>query len=178
MTKSQLLCLLLVAAHSPLCLAQQTAAPLGLELGKATCTEASRKLQGARPDGTSAWARGPILQLPAGAGDLQGLKGGLIVCVDKDRVVAIGLDFDQGGNAVVLTANQLDTKYQQVRRNLPLVGNGFAQWKAANGIVEIDAPHLSFDFQLRYWASGARETYSKFLAEQQRQKEAKKRGSL
>ena len=62
--RTELLGLLLLAALP--CMAQEVAAPLGLELGKSTCAEAGRKLNIVSKD-VSIWAEGPILLVPANA---------------------------------------------------------------------------------------------------------------
>jgi hypothetical protein len=163
--------------------AQQTAAPIGLELGKATCSEASRRLKVGAGDGISVWSGGPILRIPANAPsiELDGLVSGLIVCDAQDRVIFVSLTLSKGGMAregATSTARQLDSKYRAAQRNLPPVGDGYAEWKAANGTVEIDSPHLSFEFDVRYWAPGAKVMYQKWQATERRQREQKKAGNL
>lgn len=165
---------------SPLALAQQVAAPLGLELGKATCKEATRtlKLRSDSKSRISSWAGGPIRDLPPGAGSVPGLKGGLLICDAQDRVVFVAFDFAKGNDEAARTADQLDTKYKPNRRDLPTLGNGYASWSAANGVIELDAPHVSFEFRVSYWATGAPQTYARWRELNQQQRDRQKAGNL
>lgn len=165
--------------------AQQPAAPLGLEIGKATCADllrAAGKPPASDTDQVSVWARGPIVQLQdVGRFELEGLEEVTAICDAQQRIVLLDLRLSKGGmpaTYVQSTATQLDRKYKAVRRNLPFVGNGSAEWRAPNAVIEIEAPHMSFSFALRYWAPGGRELYRKWEEAERRQREQKKAGSL
>lgn len=41
-------------------------------------------------------------------------------------------------------------KYKVTSQNRPFVGNKFARFKSADSTIEIDAPHLSFEMEVRY----------------------------
>jgi len=166
------------------CIAQQIAAPLGLELGKATCGQASSKLGlGSAPSKeTSSWAKGSVWEInDAARANVDGLKRAVFVCDDKEKLLVVALTFSKGGmsqEALQRTATQLDSKYQRIRRNLPQLGNGSAEWKAANATIEIESPHLSFDFEILYWAPGAKAMFTAWNVEQRSQRDKKKVGNL
>ena len=164
------------------CASQEVAAPLGLEMGKSTCAEATRKLKVVSND-VSVWSDGPILRIPANSSsiELESLVEALVICNAQDSVVFVGLTFPKGGNAAEVrtsTAKQLDAKYWNVQRNLPLVGDGYAEWKAPNATVEMVSTHLSFQFDVRYWAPGAKALYTKWQEVERRRRDQKKAGSL
>lgn len=173
-------CWLAAFLWSPLAIAQHAAAPLGLELGKTTCKEATSalKLRSDSKSRISSWAGGPIRDLPLEAGGVPGLKGGLLICDAKDRVVFVALDFAKGNSEASRTADQLDTKYKPNRRDLPALGNGYASWVASNGVIELDAPHVSFEFRVSYWATGAPQTYARWREVDQQQRDRQKADNL
>jgi len=164
--------------------APQVAAPLGLELGKASCADLERAA-GQAPSGgdkVSLWGGGPVVEVrDVGRLQLEGLQRATAICDANQKILLLVLQLPKGGmssEALQATATQLDKKYQVVRRNLPMLGNGSAEWRASNAVIEIDAPHLSFEFELRYWAPGAREAFRKWQDGERRQREQKKAGSL
>jgi hypothetical protein len=170
---------LAASTHS---LAQPVAAPLELELGKSTCTEAARKL-GVAPTGESVWAGGAVLPIPVNnpAVGLEGLVGGIVVCNQDDKIIFINLRFPKGGlgmEGVTATARHLDSKYRRGQRNLPVVGNGFAEWKSANGTIELNYVHLSFEFDVDYWTPGAKALHARWQAGERQRREEKKAGKL
>lgn len=79
------------------CASQEVAAPLGLEMGKSTCAEATRKLKVVSND-VSVWSDGPILRIPANSPsiDLESLVEALVICNAQDSVVFVGLTFPKG----------------------------------------------------------------------------------
>lgn len=162
--------------------AQQVAAPLGLEIGKSTCADAEAAAgRDARPErGTSAWSGGPLLKFSNATGfGVDDLQKVTIVCDPQQTVIVAVLHFPKDGpSGVQATAAQLDRKYKALRRNLPFVGNASAEWRAANGTVLLDAPHLSFTYELSYWTSGALTAFDKWNAAQRSQREQKRAGSL
>jgi len=159
--------------------AQQIAAPLGLEVGKAKCKDAEAAL-GVRATKVSSWSNGPIISTTEVARlEVEGLQEVLVICNAQDTVIAIRLMFPKDGPAGVRpTSQQLDKKYKSVSKDLPFVGNAKATWQAANGTAVLEAPHLSFTFYLTYWGTGALEMYERWQAQQEREKEQKRSKSL
>lgn len=162
--------------------AQQVAAPLGLEIGKSTCADAEAAAgRNAKPErSTSAWSAGPIIAFSNVAGfGVEDLQGVSVVCDPQQTIIMVMLVFPkEGGSGVQATAAQLDRKYKPVQRNLPRVGDAFAVWRASNGTVLLEAPHLSFTYELGYWTSGAWVAFDKWKAAQRSQREQKRAGSL
>lgn len=175
------LCLLIASSTST---SKGIAAPIGLEIGKATCADVEARLpKSSVRRGTSVWSFGPTLVTSnVRALELEGLEEVLAVCAKDDgRVLALVLTFSKGGvgtSQVRETARQLDAKYRSVRRDLPPVGNAFAQWSADNSVIELDAPHMSFSFALTYWTSEGAQMYRRFREVEARRQESKKAGSL
>ncbi len=165
-------------------LARELARPLGLELGTATCAEVEKKggRQAVALRDVSSWSGGPLLKFTNTRGfALDGLQHLMAVCDPGGKLLLLVLRFPKGdmhSENVQATAAQLDTKYTLQGRKMPPVGNASAIWTAPNGRVELSAPHLSFSFEVLYWAHGARELFDRWEADQQRKREVKKAGQL
>ena len=121
-----------------------------------------------------------VRQAAAAAGKVQNLgtssfTNGVILGVDNpdlgiDGVTKVIYVFDQAGKlaAVEMTmpsikndqdlkkgrfdeiAGMLASKYKQTKKVRPFVGDSFARFAAPDTIIELDAPHLSFEMKLRY----------------------------
>jgi hypothetical protein len=162
--------------------AQQVAAPLGLEVGKATCADARAAAGPAakpKPD-TSAWSGGPLLKFSRVAGfGMDDLQAVTVVCNLRQTIIAVELVFPkEGRSGVKATVAQLDRKYKPLRREIPFVGSAFAEWQTANGTVLLEAPHLSFTYSLTYWTSEALVAFDKWTAAERSQREQKRAGNL
>lgn len=162
--------------------AQQVAAPLGLEIGKSTCADAEAAAgRNAKPErGTSAWSGGPLLEFSKVTGfGVEDLQKVTVVCDPQQTIIVVVLTFPkEGRSGVQATAAQLDRKYKPLRRDLPFLGNAFAEWRAANCTVSLEAPHLSFTLLLSYWTDGAGAAFDKWKAAERSQREQKRAGSL
>jgi len=175
----RLLLLFSLLSSSP-AIGKGIAAPIGLELGKARCSDVERRLpKVGLKRGSSAWSHGPTLE----SGnvrllEVEGLENVLAVCAKDDgRMLALALTFSKGGvsaSNVIQTARQLDAKYTSVSRDLPHVGDATAQWSAANGAIELQAPHMSFSFLVIYWTEEGQQAYRRFRDVESRRQETKK----
>jgi hypothetical protein len=160
-----LLCANTVAQADP---AAQAAAPLGIVLGNARCS--ALIAQGDQPvtDAVShakfGWAGGAdvqVVDLPRF--HMATLVRATVDCNATDKVVAVQLTFEKDIpdlKNVHEIARVLDSRYPSVRKHLPDSANGFALWNASNATVEMSYFTSSGQFQLSYWAPGARERYS------------------
>jgi hypothetical protein len=66
----------------------------------------------------------------------------------------------------------LADKYKVRSKERPFVGNKFAKFDSPNGIVELSAPHMSFDMQVRYLRN---DLVKKFAEQSKAESEAKKK---
>ncbi len=79
--------------------------------------------------------------------DAKGVLCGVLMSMAKER-------FDDVYQAVSL-------KYTLQREERPFVGNQYARFATADGIVELDAPHLSFELSVRYLRRDLAEEYQR-----------------
>ena len=133
---------------------------INVELGVSTIEQVRKEAASAgriQNAGTSTWSKGPILQV--NNPDL-GIDG----------VTSVQYIFDAAGKlaAVIMTmpstrgmgdlekrrfdevASLLAEKYKLAKKVRPRVGGRYAKFTAPDTVIEIDAPHLSFDMEVRY----------------------------
>ena len=67
------------------------------------------------------------------------------------------------------TLATLSGKYKLVEKRVPFVGDSYAKFRQGDSIVELDAPHLSFNMSLRYLTNDLQAAFN-------RQSEAEKAG--
>lgn len=137
--------------------AGNTAAPLGLELGKARCSRLSPPQNHAKT-GTSEWAGGDTVELKhLERFHLPGLSRVVLNCDAQDAVALITMTFERP--AMEEVRRKLDERYAAVRKTEGAAENGYAEWNAANGSLELLYGRDSKHFTVAYWARGAKARY-------------------
>lgn len=136
--------------------AATNAAPLGLELGVATRAQVHKEL-GSRKKlkdaGTNKYSQGPMLQSDGTGLDVEGLSEVTFIFDKSERLSGVLMTLPKGGldqasfNQVM---NALAGKYKVVSRQVPFVGDRLVRYEHGQSVVELDAPHLSFEMNLRY----------------------------
>jgi hypothetical protein len=65
----------------------------------------------------------------------------------------------------------VSAKYKVINQQLPYVGNHYAKFKSQDSIIELDAPHLSFEMKVRYIRGDLMKKFSEHsVAEEQAKK--------
>lgn len=165
MKKVTLLCAALLASvsvHAASPAAQQeassiTAAPLGLELGKSKCSRLAPAENHAKT-GKSEWAGGDTVELKhLERFHLPGLTRVILNCDAQDAVALITMTFER--SALDEVRKKLDDRYASLRKTEGAAENGYAEWAAANGSLELLYGRDSKHFTVAYWAKGAKARY-------------------
>lgn len=134
-----------------------TAAPLGLELGKARCSRLAPPQNHART-GKSEWAGGETVELRhLERFHLPGLTRVILNCDAQDTVVLMTMTFER--SALDEVRKKLDERYASLRKTEGAAENGYAEWAAANGSLELLYGRDSKHFTVAYWAKGAKARY-------------------
>jgi hypothetical protein len=138
-------------------------APFGLALGVATLEEVETVLK-PRTTLTSLGVNqysGGEMRGSNGVGlGIDGLRDVLFIFDKSGVLVGVVMTLDKFGNeAVRNTLKTLSAKYRLVKSNVPPVGNAYAQLKQGDVVIEVDSPHLSFQFDITYLTQGFRNTY-------------------
>ncbi|MGH8786635.1 MAG: hypothetical protein ACREYA_16325 [Cupriavidus necator] len=137
--------------------ASNTAAPLGLELGKARCSRLAPPQNHART-GKSEWAGGDAVELRhLERFHLPGLTRVILNCDAQDTVALITMTFERP--ALDEVRKKLDERYASLRKTEGAAENGYAEWAAANGSLELLYGRDSKHFTVAYWARGAKARY-------------------
>ncbi len=132
------------------------AAPLGMELGSATL-EQVRKDIGSRTalndNGTNKFSGGPMLKSDGAGLGIEGLSEVVFIFDKTQKLAGVLMTLPKGGlddESFNRTLSMLSAKYKAVEKRVPFVGNKYARFRQGDSVVELDAPHMSFEMSLRY----------------------------
>lgn len=124
---------------------------LGFEIGVSTVDQVAKdlaKVTSVSDSGTNKWSGGPMLKTDGSSYKIDGLQDVLYIFDEQKKLTG-----------VIMTLNKsrfdsihqfLSSKYKVQNQQRPFVGNQFARFKTTDAIVEVDAPHMSFEMEVRY----------------------------
>ena len=144
-----------------------TAAPLGVELGKTTCARMPSGPNRTKT-GTSPWAGGDTIEIRnLERFKLPGLTKATVNCDQHDTVALVTLNFDR--SAMDDVVRQLDARYESKRKTDANAENGYAEWAAANGGIEMLYARDGKALVVAYWAKGAKAKYFSYSSTRDKQ---------
>lgn len=155
------------------------AAPLGMELGVATLAQVKQSLGGRTPledGGINKFSGGSMLKGNGAGLEVEGLKE-IVFIFDKSEKLA-GVLMTMPKHDFKRTLDMLAGKYKVIQKNVPFVGNSFAKLRQGDSIIELEAPHLSFDMSLRYLSNQLVADFKKQSAAEAAAKQRKQAGAL
>ena len=131
------------------------AAPMGLELGIATVGQVQKEIGGkARLEdgGTNKFSGGRMLKGDGEGLGIEGLSEIVFVFDAGDRLAGVVMTLPKGpfNDNFRRVMAMLDGKYRVAAKRVPSVGDSYAKYRQGDSVVELDAPHLSFEMSLRY----------------------------
>lgn len=105
-----------------------------------------------RDAGINAYSNGRMLESNGQGLSIDGLSRALFIFDAPDRLVAAELTLPKGplGENIDPTLAMLKRKYRQVRLQRPFVGNVEARYEQGVSLVELNAPHMSFELTVTY----------------------------
>ena len=148
-------------------------AVLGFEIGVTTLDQAKQDLaKKTKPQsqGTNKYTGGEMIRTDGNGYDIEGLTGVLYIFDDQKKLA--GVIMDMGKHRFDAIFQFLSSKYKVSAQQRPFVGNQYARFKPADAIVEIDAPHLGFEMEVRYIRN---DLMQKFNAQSEAEAAAKKK---
>lgn len=137
---------------------------VNVELGVSTLEQVRKEAATAgrvQNAGLSPWSKGPILQIDNPGLGIEGVKSvqyifdatGKLAAVIMTMSATKGRD-DLQKRRFDEVAGMLAEKYKLDKKVRPFVGDRYARFTAPDTVIEVDAPHMAFDMEVRYMTSG------------------------
>lgn len=146
---------------------------LGVELGVTTVAQLSQELsKEARFEsiGTNQYSEGPMIRADGSSYQIDGLKRVLYIFDGQKKLAGVVMDMDKSRFDAVF--DFLNKKYKPTVQRRPFVGDQFARFKPADAFIELDAPHMGFNMEVRYLSN---DLMQKFNAQSEAEAAAKKK---
>jgi hypothetical protein len=124
---------------------------IGFEIGVSTLSQVKTTLNqqtNIKNETTNKWTNGTQFKTDGNSYDIRGLKEVLYIFDEQKKLAAIIMTMEENRFDSVFKA--VSPKYKLISKQIPYVGNKYVKLKSQDSIVEIDAPHLSFDIEVRY----------------------------
>ncbi|MBI3478770.1 MAG: hypothetical protein HY016_00185 [Nitrosomonadales bacterium] len=136
------------------------AAPFGQELGVATYAQVKQQV-GDKSDlsdaGTNKYSGGRMLQGDGRGLGIEGLSKVTFIFDRADKLAGVLMTLPKDSFKPTLKA--LSAKYKLVDSEVPFVGNASAKLKQGDSVIELDAPHLSFEMKVLYLTNGLKQAF-------------------
>lgn len=124
---------------------------LGFEIGVSTVEQVrstiARQTQ-VMDAGENSYSAGPMLKTDGSGYDIRGLNSVLYIFDPQKKLAGIVMNMDK--NRFDAIFQMLAGKYKVAAQQRPFVGNQYARFKTQDAVIEVDAPHLSFEMDVNY----------------------------
>lgn len=124
---------------------------LGFEIGTTTIDQLRQELSKKtklESTGTNKYSGGEMFKTDGAPYDIEGLNSVLYIFDDQKKLA--GVVMDMGKHRFDAVFQFLNGKYKVSAQQRPFVGNQFARFRPADSFIELDAPHLGFNMEVRY----------------------------
>lgn len=152
-------------------LARAEVAPFGQSVGNATLKEVRESLASqARLEKTSTnrWTGGPMLNFSGAGLGIEGLQRAQFIFNEQETLVGVVLTLPKHRFDPI--ASYLRSKYKLISAQTPSVGNKLATFSEGAVTIEVDAPHMSFEMEVRYLHQTLLQAYKQGSEAEQTQK--------
>ena len=146
---------------------------LGFEIGASTVDQVKSSLAKQTKvvdSGTNKFSAGPMLKTDGSSYEIEGLSEVLYIFDDQKKLAGVIMNMSKDRFDAVFKA--ISAKYKVTSQQRPFVGNQYARFKTQDSVVEMDAPHLGFDMEVRYIRN---DLLQKFNSQSSAEAEAKKK---
>ena len=146
---------------------------LGFEIGSTTVDQLRQELSKRtklETSGTNKYSGGEMFSTTGASYDIQGLSRVLYIFDEQKKLAGVVMDMDKQRFDAVFQF--LSSKYKAVAQQRPFVVNQYARFRPSDAVVELDAPHLSFNMEVRYIRN---DLMQKFNAQSEADAAAKKK---
>ena len=124
---------------------------LGFEIEASTLEQVNTSLSKQTKvidNGINKFSAGTMLRTNGSSYEIEGLNDVLYIFDDQQKLAGVIMNMNKNRFDTVYQA--VSKKYKVASQNRPFVGNQFARFKTPDSTIEIDAPHLSFEMEVRY----------------------------
>ncbi len=152
--------ILMLFGFSPVAFAAN-AAPLGLELGVASYAQVNQQVGGKTSlsdVGTNKYSGGKMLQGDGAGLGIDGLNEITFIFDKTDKLAAVLMTLPK--DSLQKTLSALSNKYQLIEKQVPFVGNAFVRLQQGDSVIELDAPHLSFQMTVNYLTKSLKQSFN------------------
>ena len=161
------------------CAAGQNAAPFGLEISVATLADVKKEIGATSRlanKGVNKYTEGSMLSTAGEGLGIDGLKEVLFIFDKSERLAGVILTMPKDPKSMF---RLLSGKYKvKTNRIDNFMNNGYARLDKGDSIIEIDAPHMSFDMEIRYVANSLMKLYNQTTNTESADKERRKSNAL
>lgn len=150
-------------------------APFGLQMGKATSADVKSKYN-AKFSGINKYSGGEMYSLNVSKMSFDGLQSATAVFGKNGKLqgVLCTLSKDRFKDVFV----SMKSKYKLVKSNIPFVGDTSAEFVDGNTVIDLDAPHLSFEMSMNYVEKGLLAKFTNQVANEAQQKKKREDSQL
>jgi hypothetical protein len=148
------------------------AAPLGFELGVATSAQVKQQIGGKTSlsdAGTNKYSGGKMLQGEGSGLGIEGLSEITFIFDQSDKLAAVLMTLPKGSFQKTLSA--LSGKYKLITKEVPFVGDASAKLQQGDSVIDISAPHMSFQMTVSYLTKNLKQAFKQQAGSEQAAKE-------
>jgi len=175
---SRLVAIVLAACVGSVALAEN-ASPLGLEVGVATLSQVQKQIGSQtrlKSTGTNKYSGGKMFEADGDGLNVEGVKNVTFIFDPGDVLVGVLVTMPKDPKSLVA---MFSGKYKLVNNRVDnFMNNGSAVFTKGDTVIDIDAPHLSFDMEVRYLSKRLREAFMKQSGAEAASKQKRKADSL
>lgn len=164
---------------SSIALAGNNANPFGVEVGVATLADVQKAIgtkTRLNQTGTNKYTGGKMFTADGAGLDVEGVNEITFIFDQANVLAAVLVKMPKDPKALAKT---FSGKYQVVSNRIDgFMNYGYARFQKGNTVIEIDAPHLSFDMEVRYLTKALMAAYLQQSSSDEAAKQKRKADSL
>lgn len=164
-------------AALPSAFAAEPVGPFGLGVGKDTWEELKTQFMesGCSHEGESSFMKGPVVICPSESVNFENLRQATFVFNSEEILSAVFLELNEQPSLertqFKSLLKSLSQKYKLIQKNVPIVGDAFAKFKAGGVSIVLNDPHMDRYLYIDYSTPEFDKKLKAFQAEQKKLKE-------
>lgn len=134
---------------------------LGFEIGSSSVEQVRAELMKktkVKDAGANKYSGGAMLETDGSSYEITGLNDVLYIFDSQRKLMAVIMNMNKAQFDQIY--EYISAKYKLVSEQRPFVGNQYARFNSPDSVIEIDAPHLSFEMEVRYIRKDLMEKYN------------------